>query len=702
MVDNSVSGTVKGAVVQAGTIDGGVHVHLAEHANAKPRQLPAMSRGFTGRDQLMRALDDAVTDSRAADPDVAPIVVLTGMGGVGKTALSIRWAHRWADRFPDGQLYVDLGGYGPGEPVKAAEALAGFLRALGTPPELLPAQESDRAAQLRSLLSDQQVLMVLDNARSEEQVRPLLPGTGACAALVTSRQDLTGLVVEHGAEVLHVDVLPTDEAMALLRSLIGRRADDEPDALAVLVDGCARLPLALRIVAGHALSRPSVSLADLSASLVDLHARLDTLATGDDPRTAVRTVFSWSYSQLRPDVAQLFRLFGVLPGNDVGEYAVAALADLPLSRARGLLAALTRAQMLVEPTAGRFGMHDLLRMYAAELAEQHDPPAERGRAIARLYDYYLHGADKADRILTPNRFRMPLDGESRPTPAINDHQQALDWTATERAMIVALFDVDDPALDARRWQLAYTMRGFFFLTKDWDAWVHTHERALAAAQRLHDITAEAATHNNLGLALLERGDSDAAEPHYLAAQTLFERVGDLRGTGNALGNHAWILHNRGDHGAALNAAHRALTNYRQCGARTNEGITLRGIAVFEFALGRFDDAKAHLAEAMDIFTATRSTLDMAMALNCLGEIECAAGDSAAGQDAHQRALGLSQQQGSEFEEARAQDGLGRAAAIAGDRARAEQAWHAALDSYTRIRATVQADDVRRRLRTLAG
>ena len=571
MYSNVVSG-LSGTVVQAGSIEGGVHVQATPELRPVPKQLPALPRGVTGREELLGAIHDALADTEC---EALRLVVLSGMAGVGKTTVALSWAYRFADRFPDGQLYVDLRGYGPDQPLRPDDVLARFLRALGAAADQVAVDGAERSALFRSLLDQRRMLLVLDNARSEDQVRPLLPGSGCCVVLVTSRNTLTGLVAEQGAALLPVSVLDRQEALDLLRVLVGARIRSEPEAAASLVHSCARLPLALRVVAGLARGRPDATIAELAETLTDEQGRLDRLETGDDARTSVRTVFSWSYRCLPAEAARLFRLLGLVPGPSTGRRAVAALTDTPYPTANRLLETLVRAQLAREVGHRRVAMHDLLRVYAAELAQLTDSVTHRRAAMVRLTDHYLHSAERADRLLTPRRFRIPLEGTPQSVPSLTSYEDALAWMRTEHDSIAALFEATDPVLDSRHWQLAYTMRGYFFLTRDWDTWIRTHRLALAAAVRLGDSAAEAATRNNLGLALLERGSTDAAEGQYLRAGNIFERIGDLRGAGNALGNQAWVLHRRGDHLGALACGTRALANYQRCGAQTNTGITLR-------------------------------------------------------------------------------------------------------------------------------
>jgi tetratricopeptide (TPR) repeat protein len=311
--------------------------------------------------------------------------------------------------------------------------------------------------------------------------------------------------------------------------------------------------------------------------------------------------------------------------------------------------------------------------------------------MTRYFDHHLHTAELADRQLTPHRFRVGLDGVPRHVHNFGARPEALAWLHAGRDTFVGLMRVDESELDGRRWQLAYTLRGFFFLTKDWDAWVDTHELALLAARRLGDLRAEALTHNNLGMALLERGDAEGAEPHYVRARELFEEVGDLRGVSNALGNEAWVLHRRGKHAEALDVAALALANYRQVEAHVNAGITLRGMAVFATPLGRFEDARTYLAEAMELFSAADAELDMVMALNCLGEVHNGAGDPGEAAQAHRQALTLAERQGSAYELARAHAGLGRAALAAGDHAVARQEMQQAHELYVGLGASEAAE-----------
>ena len=313
-----------------------------------PRELPAGVDGFTGREAELAELDWMLPVAAGGGPDqlAGPVVIsaVAGTAGVGKTALAVRWAHRVAGQFPDGQLYVNLRGYDPGQAMTPGEALAAFLRAMGVADQDIPLEETERAARYRSLLAGRRMLVVLDNAATEQQVRPMLPGTGTAMVLVTSRDSLAGLVARDGAQRLDLDLLPLAEAVTLLRTLIGERADTDPAVAETLAGLCARLPLALRVAAELAATRPEAPLAELVAELAGRRDRLELLDTGADPHSAVASVFSWSYQHLPADAARMFRLLGLHPGQDWDQYAAAALSDTAsVAQAARMLGGLARA-----------------------------------------------------------------------------------------------------------------------------------------------------------------------------------------------------------------------------------------------------------------------------------------------------------------------------------------------------------------------
>jgi tetratricopeptide (TPR) repeat protein len=468
--------------------------------------------------------------------------------------------------------------------------------------------------------------------------------------------------VHHAAVPLAVGQLAHGEAVELLASTLGERVAGAPEPTADLARQCAGLPLALRIAAGLAASRPLASLNVLIAELGDERTRLDLLDSGDDPRSAVRTVFSWSYNRLDDALAGAFRAVGLHPGHGVDAYSAAALTDTSPRVAASLLRRLAQAQLLMEPVPGRFWAHDLLRAYAGELGEAINDEDNRHAAVLRLFDYYLHTADQADRVLTPERYRIPLDGDSLPGPDFDEHDAALDWLDAERPNLVAMCRIADPELDTRCWQLAYTLRGYFFLAKRWDDWIETHTLALAASLRTGNRRAAAITHNDLGRALLEVGHRDEAASHYGQARTLFTELGDRHGAHDALANQAAMLRGQGRHEEALRDNNQALDFYRQAGAARKTTITLRAIALAEMELGRFPEAIGHAQEALDGFLRLGLLQEAAKGSSTLGLIRHRAGQADEAESAYRKALTLSRRCQSRYEEARALHRLGFVAA----------------------------------------
>jgi transcriptional regulator with XRE-family HTH domain len=395
-------------------------------ATTVPRQLPPDVAHFAGRLEALAELDRTFALGGG-------IAALVGTAGVGTTALAVHWAHARSDRYPDGQLYLDLRGFDADPPLPAGQALARFLRALGVPPAELPRECAERAALCRSLLAGRRMLVLLDNARDSEQVRELLPDISSCAVLVTSRQNLTGLVARHGARRIEVPPLASDEAVQLLQALAGDPVRRAPAAAAELAELCARLPLALRLVAE--LIRPERPLEALVAEFAVAADRLDLLAAEDDPRTAMRACFGWSYQRLPAPVARAFRLIGRHPGADLTPHALAALLNGSLPEADRMLAALSAAHLIEPSRPGHVRLHSLLRLYAGELAQAEAEPAADHRLVA----HYLHTAARAMDELTARRFRLvDLAPSCAPAVPFPDRAAARGWLDGERANLSAV------------------------------------------------------------------------------------------------------------------------------------------------------------------------------------------------------------------------------------------------------------------------
>ena len=433
-----------------------------------PAQLPPAVAVLTGRDAELASLDaiaPRVARGGAVEDATAVIAAITGTAGVGKTALALHWAHRAREQFPDGQLYANLRGFDPSRPAaEPGQALRGFLDAFAVPQERIPASLDAQAGLYRSLLAGKRVLVVLDNARDAAQVRPLLPGSPGCLALVTSRDNLTALAATDGARLLALDRLAAPGARDLLVSRLGPgRIAGEPEAADEIIERCARLPLALTIVAARAAAKPDFPLAVTAAELSQATAVLDPF-DGGDVCTDIRAVFSWSYRALGPDAARLFRLLALHPGPDMTVGAAASLAGIAPNRARALLAELTRGHLLTEHCPGRYAFHDLLWAYACEQAHAHDDDGARRDAVARVLDHCLHAAHAAATLIDPDfppiTPPLPQPGVVLARPATTE--DALSWFTAERATLLAAVPLAAEAgFPAHVWQLARALRTFF-------------------------------------------------------------------------------------------------------------------------------------------------------------------------------------------------------------------------------------------------
>jgi DNA-binding SARP family transcriptional activator/tetratricopeptide (TPR) repeat protein len=583
-----------------------------------PRQLPAAVSHFTGRAAELEALTGMLSD--ASGTSTAVISALVGTAGVGKTALAVHWAHQVAERFGDGQLYVNLRGYDPGQPVAAADALAGFLRTLGVPGQEIPDEMEERARLYRSMLAGHRVLVVLDNARGGEQVRPLLPGDPGCVAVVTSRDALAGLVAADGARRLDLDLLPLADAVGLLRSLIGPRAAHDPGATAELAGLCARLPLALRIAAELAAARRTTPLAELVAELAA--GRLDGLDAGED-RADVRAVLSWSYRQLPDDAAGAFALTGLHPGGDLDAHAAAALTGTTAGQARKVLGQLHRASLLQAAGPGRYGMHDLLRAYAREQAAARDTGGWSQQAQTGLFDYYLAAAAAAMDVLYPAEAhqRPRITPTAAVVPDMAGQSGARAWLDAERANLVAVMvhcagqGWPDHAAGLAGMLFRYLMNGSHLPE------AHTiYGHALQAARRSGDLAAEAGALNGLGGIGIMKGQFRDAAGHYQAALERYRRCADRGGEArvlHSLGLTEFQLHN---HREAAGYYREAMAAFADAGDSLGAARALAFLGSVEAELGSYDQAEKHLQHALPVFREEKDKVSEAEALQNIGEL----------------------------------------------------------------------------------
>jgi tetratricopeptide (TPR) repeat protein len=556
---------------------------------------------------------------------------------------------------------VNLRGYDPARPVTPADALAGFLRSLGVAGQDIPAEEADRAARYRSLLAGRRVLVVLDNAGSAEQVRPLLPGDPACAVVVTSRDALTGLVARDGARRLDLDLLPLQDAVGLLRALIGTRVDADSATAAVLASQCCRLPLALRVAAELVAARPTVPLAELADELADRQRRLDLLDAGGDSRSAIRAVFSWSYRHLDSDTACAFRLLGLHPGPDLDRHAAAALTATTTDRAGQMLDVLARAHLTQPAEPGRHGLHDLLRAYACHLAAEYDTEDERRAALTRLFDYYLYtAADAMDILFSAERHRRPrILPPARPAPSARSPAAARAWLDAERNSLVALtVHMTSNGWPGHATRLAATLFRYLDVGGHYPEAITIHTCARRAAQDAGDRAAEATALYNLGGVDWRQGRYQQASAHFQEALTLFRETGNRAGAAHALCNLGIADEMQGRCQQASSYYQQALTLFREIDDRSGQANALNNLALVDVRQGHYQQATIRLEQALTLFRGTGNLLGEAAALDSLGLAELRQGRYQQATSHLQQALTLFREIGDRSGQANALNSLG--------------------------------------------
>jgi tetratricopeptide (TPR) repeat protein len=639
-----------------------------------PAQLPAAISAFTGRAGDLDRLDALLGDTVSA-----AVAVVAGGAGVGKTALVVHWAHRVAAQFPDGQLYVNLRGFDPvGTALDPADALRGFLDALGMPAARLPADFGALTNLYRSVLAGKRILVVLDNAGDVEQVRPLLPGSPGCLVVVTSRHQLTPLVAVEGAHPLVVDLLTQVEARDMLARRLGPdRVANEPAAVEAIITGCARLPLALAVVAARAATHPGFRLATLVAQLRDVTGALDALH-GGDPATDVRAVFSWSYRALGTDAARLFRLLGLHPGPDIGTAAAASLAGIPVRQVRALLAELTRANLLAEHAPGRYTFHDLLRAYATEQAHTHGSDDQLHRVLHRLLDHYLHTAHTAALLLHPHRAHpITLTAAETGVSAAHlaDLGQALAWFTIERPALLTAVDIAaGNGSDTHTYQLAWTLATFLERRGHWRDLAATQHAAVGAARRLADEPAQARAHGSLAGADVRLGRFADAHIHLRHALDLFDQLGDHVGRAHTHLDLGWMFERQGRHTEALGHAATALDLFRVAGHQDGQARALNQVGWCHTQLDHHHQALTWCHQALALHQELGDRAGEAHTWDSLGHAHHHLGSHRQATACYQRALDLFRQLGDRYNEADTLTHLGNIHYVAGDPDTARAAW----------------------------
>ncbi|WP_223199573.1 ATP-binding protein [Solihabitans fulvus] len=665
-----------------------------------PRQLPAAPRLFTGRVPELARLTGAM-DAQADLGATMVISTIGGTGGIGKTWLALHWAHRNIDRFPDGQLMTNLRGFDPtAAPTSPAAALRGLLDALHVDAAAIPASFEAQCALYRSLVAGRRMLILLDNARDTAQVVSLLPGSPTCTVLVTSRDQLSGLAAAHGALSLALDVLEPAEARALLTAHLGHdRVAAEPEAVDALLDCCGGLPLALGIIAARATAHPGLPLAALAEELREQSARLDGLNTGD-LHTNLRAVFASSYHALDDEAATLFRLLGAAPGPDISLPAAASLIGRPTASTRVILRSLETAHLLQQHTPGRYRMHDLVRLCAAELAKS--CPA-RDAALRRLVDFYLHTAHAGDRLLEAHRQPVML-GELTPGAVphgLTDQAAVQAWFRAEHACLLATHRLAvDRGWHAPVWQLAWALDTFHHRHG------HLHDRVAVwragahAAAHLAEPTTQVLALRLLGGACARAGDHVAALDHLHEALDLAERTGDPHGQASAHYTLAMALGRQGDHQQALDHATCALPLFRALDSPAWEADALNLVGWYSARVGRHREAREFCETALILNRQHGNPEGEANTLDSLGYIAHQTDQHDDALRYYGQALTVYRGIGHTYEEADTLDRLGEAQATHNQHDHARHTWQQALELYQLQHRVGDAERVQQRLAAL--
>ncbi len=647
---------------------------------AATRTLPRDIASFTGRHRELRELVDAAVGLGG----VVGIHAIGGMAGIGKTAFAVHAAHRLADRFPAGQIFLPLHGHTPGrQPVDPADALASLLLTAGVPAEQIPPGLEARMALWRDRLAQRQLLLVLDDAASSEQVRPLLPGAGGSLVLVTSRRHLSAL---EDTTAISLDTFPPDEAAALLVRLAARpglRPADPP--VAEITRLCGYLPLAIGMVARQLHHHPAWSPAGRAAELA---AAVDRLELMTAENLSVAAAFNLSYEDLAPDQQRLFRRLGLHPGSDIDAYAAAALDGTALAAARRGLEALYDQYLLTEPAQGRYRLHDLIREHARALAERVDPDGDRDQATARLLDYYQHTAARADALITRQArpALAPADGTIRAAaPALAGQEQALAWARAERASLLACLDhATNTGQHARVIALTAALAGLLRHDGPWAEAITRHTAAVQAAQYLGDRLGQAGALNNLGAVRRLTGDFPAAAQAQEQALGLYRDLGDRLGQANTLNDLGAVRRGTGDYPAAAQAQEQALGLYRDLGDRLGQANTLSDLGVVRLITDDFPAAARALEQALGLYRDLGDRLGQANTLNRLGAVRRLTGDFPAAARALEQALGICRDLGDRLGQANALNYLGDVQRLTGEYPAAAQALEQALGIYRNL------------------
>ncbi|WP_433241100.1 ATP-binding protein [Actinomadura nitritigenes] len=668
-----------------------------------PRQLPRLVHHFTDRTTEVTVLEGLRRDS-------SDLVLISGLPGVGKTALAIHWTHSVSEHFPDGQLYANLHGYDAQPPLSAKEVLDGFLRALDVPAQRIPTDLDALAAMYRSCVHGRRLLILLDNASSAEQIRPLLPSSAGCMTLVTSRSRLRDLVAQDGAELMVLAPLPEAEALSLFRGVagiggaLGRTPPEDDGSLVLLVRHCGYLPLTIRMAAEHVSEHGGgVPLGEIAAELAEEGRRLDVF-DGDsytgEGGSVTRRVFSWSYQSLNPNAARMFRLISLNAGTDISLAAAAAITGVGVPEARRQLAVLTGSNMLEETAAQRFQFHDLIGTYARELVEQEETVEERHAASRRLLSFYLNTADNADRVLAPQRRHVLAEPSPPPALTFTDSREALAWCESERLNLMQAIDqAVRLGFDDIAWKLPIALI-YFFVLHGYRA--NRYEASILAAEAAHrigDRYGEAWCQTCVGGAAQALGRPEEALERYQVALGICREIGDSRGEGINIGNIAEVLIALERFDEARDYTVQSLRILREHDDTRSESIQLTLLAYLSHRLGLLDEAYEQYEAALRAAEGVDLQAE-GDALHGLGQVCAAQGECAAAIGWYRRSLEVRRRIDDQPGLARTLADLGTALAGNGEVPAACEALNESLALYEALGHS-SADAVRQELHRLS-
>ena len=664
-----------------------------------PHQLPADLRAFSGRETDLKALHALLPEAIDAGTST-PIASVEGMGGIGKTTLAVHFAHEIADRFPGGQVYLNLRGYGPGEPVEPSAALEAMLTALGVPCEAIPGDLDGRAASWRTHTAGRRLLVLLDNANRTEQVRPLLPGPG-CLVLITSRWQLRALVATHGARRIALEELGEEDAVELLASTIGfDRVARDPAAAERFVRHCGGLPLAIRILAVRAAQFPDLALDEFVGSLqADLLGSFD-LADGEG--TNIRSVFSYSYQALEPPAARLLRLLGLTTGVDFTAPAAAAVAGLDVTKTRPLLETLAAAHLLAQPRPGRYQFHDLIRAYAGEVASQVDSASQRDAALDRLLDWYLASALSASRRMRPERYYRLLDLDDLDGGlTFSSYHEASAWFGEEAGNLIAAVHLTRHRRDDVCWKLAWLLQSYFVTRSRLDEWRSVFEVALEAARASGHRPGEAGILSGLGVVNGVARQYDESRRFLEQVLAIQRELGAREGEARAQYNLAMAAHNLDDCTWAYEHGMQALEIVRELGLGAFEASVLRALGDICTSMGDHDQALRLADAALAVLGPDGEPVDTRFTQHTRGLALVGLGRVTEGIACIRDSVSMFFEMGEPYEAADVLAQLGTIHLRYGDRALARECWVRSVRLLTEL-GHPDADDVRAKLAALVG